>query len=308
MTTRLTRRRFFSVTAAAILLPDSARASKPIAQWRGTALGAAASMQLTGLETGQAQALFSEVRAEISRLEQIFSLYRQDSVLSRLNRKGHITDPPAELVELLSLSVALFRATDGRFDPTIQPLWEIHAQQAANGGTVSDAQILDALEKTGAQNLSFDAKSIVLGRQGMALTLNGIAQGYFTDKVAALLRRRGMENILIDVGEIAALGRKPDNTQWRVGIAQPDGEIVERIELEDRALASSAPLGTILGSQGHIIDPITGRPGLAHRLVSVSAPTAALADGLSTAFAILPEKKISQSLEQFPMARLEVLK
>ncbi|WP_299623244.1 FAD:protein FMN transferase, partial [Pelagibius sp.] len=226
LTHRLTRRRFLTVSAAAMALPYGASAKPPVARWRGIALGANASMTLVGLEDTAAREVFTAVEAEIFRLENIFSLHRTDSALSRLNESGKLAAPPPEFLELIALSGVLHRATSGAFDPTVQPLWQLHARRAAEGLRPRRDEIAEAQRRSGWRYLRYDSRSLSFDRPGMALTFNGIAQGYIADRVATLLRARGLTDVLIDMGEIAALGRRPDGTAWRAGIALPDGEVV----------------------------------------------------------------------------------
>ena len=307
MSTGFSRRRFLAISAAA-LLPGTARAGAPVTRWQGVALGAPARMSLVGLEASAAAPLFAALEHEIARLEGLFSLYRPGSALRRLNHNGRLDSPPAELLELLSLAGDIHHATGGAFDPTIQPLWLLHA--AAAGRRPDRRQVAETRWRCGWQHLDFSPEAVVFTRPGMAVTLNGIAQGYIADRMADLLRRRGLTDVLIDMGEIAALGRRPGATPWRAAIALPDGEIVSRIELSDRALATSAPLGTLLdraGQVGHILDPRDGRPGGRWQVASVSARQAALADGLSTAFCLLPRRAIATALARYPDAALEAL-
>ena len=276
MTVRPTRRRFLSISAAALALPSAAMAATQ-ARWRGVALGAPAQMILSGVSPLAARPIFAALEEELARIERIFSLYRQDSALVRLNRAGRLDAPPSELLDVLTLAGGIHEATGGAFDPTVQPLWKALAE----GG---DARAAAAL--IGWQDVRFDAREVRFNRAGMALTLNGIAQGYASDRIAALLRARGLRDVLVDIGEVVALGQNPKGHAWQAGIAAPDGQIVRRISLADRALATSAPMGTVLpGGQGHIIGPRGQTPR--HALVSVSAPRAALADGLSTALCLL---------------------
>lgn len=308
--TRLTRRRFLAISAAAAL-PRTAFAAAPVTRWRGTALGAGASMTLTGIGEVEAAPLIARVLSEIDRLEAIFSLYRAESALSRLNRTGRLASPPPEMLELLALCGAIHHQTDGAFDPTIQPLWALHAESASRGRVPSDAEIDTARALTGWAGFRFDTSEIIATRKGMALTLNGIAQGYIADRIADLLRAEGMAGVLVDMGEIHAVGAHADGTPWRAGIAAPDGSVRSRpVLLVDRALATSAPLGTVLDQAGHIshiVDPRTGRPGGIWRQVSVSAPRAALADGLSTAFCLIERSLIERVVAAFPGARVEAL-
>lgn len=297
--TRLSRRRFLTISAVCAALPTVARAA-PVAQWRGTALGAPASLQLVGLSDAQAAPIIAALEAELDRLENIFSLYRPDSQLSRLNRDGILSAPAPELLQVLTQSAALHDATGGAFDPTVQPLWMALATGAP------DTEVAHARALVGWRGVSVSAGAVRLPHPGRsALTLNGIAQGAVTDRIAALLRAQGLTDVLVDMGEIAAIGGRADGSDWRVGLAGPEG-VARRIELRDRAVATSAPDATQLaGRHGHILGP-QGQP-VRHRAVSVSAPDAALADGLSTALCLLPSDRIAPVLQRFPDARLEML-
>jgi FAD:protein FMN transferase len=295
----LTRRRFLAISAACVASPALAA---PVYRWRGTAMGSAASLTLVHPD---AAAIAARAAAEIDRLEDIFSLYRAGSALSRLNREATLTAPPFEMLEVLSLAGRVHVATGGLFDPTVQPLWQLHATACAAGGKATPAQIEAALALTGWLRLRYDSTRITLD-PGMGLTLNGIAQGYVADRVATLLRAEGLRDILIDTGEIVALGHAPRGGDWPVTLA-----LGGRRSLSDRALATSAPLGTVLdaeGTVGHILDPATGlsAPGR-WRSISVSAPTAAVADALSTAACLMDRAAIDRALAACPGARLEHL-
>ena len=281
----LTRRRLIAISAALAVLPAAARAGTGTAHlWTGQALGARASIRI---DHPDGEAIAARVMAEIDRLEDILSLYRPDSALSRLNREGYLAEPPFELLECLSLAGAMHAASGGRFDPTIQPFWALWAEAAARGERPPEKAIKAVLKKTGWEKVTLDAGAITL-EPGMALTLNGIGQGYVADKVATLLEAEGLTDILIDTGEFRALGGEPQGGGWPVRL-----ETGERVALRQRALATSAPLGTTFdqaGRDGHIIDPATGMPVPATwRSVSVSAPSAAIADALATAACLMPD-------------------
>lgn len=294
----LNRRRFLTISAAAISLPLQAATLDQSAQWRGVALGASASLRLAGLTQNAAAPIFEMVEHELARLENIFSLYRAESEISRLNRDGVLPAPSHEFLEVLSLSGRLNAATGGAFDPTVQPLWS------------ADAAIPPGKATIGWQHLRFDSREIAFVYRGdMGLTLNGVAQGYITDKIAALLIDQGLGNVLVDFGEIAARGQRQQGEDWRVGIAAPDGQIVKRLALSDRALATSAPmmpLGAGTQPSPHIFSPVL-QMTLQHQLVSISATSAAVADGLSTACCLLSKPQIETALQQMPGAKAEVL-
>jgi len=296
------RRRFLAISAASFAFAGSS-AAQPIYTWQGVALGARATLRLAHPD---ARAISVRVAAEISRLEDIFSLYRNDSALSQLNREGELQAPPFELLECLSLAGAVHKASGGRFDPTIQPLWASYAEASASGALPDDHAVTKARALTGWKHVALEP-TVVTMRAGMALTLNGIAQGYIADRVAEMLSSEGLTNILINTGEFRAVGGHPDGGAWPVKLAA-GGEV----PLVTRALATSAPLGTTFdegGLVGHILDPRTGLPSRANwREITVSAASAALADALSTAACLFQTRaEIDAYLAQFQDAQLEAI-
>ncbi len=303
----LSRRRFLTIAASAAAVPAGAAAPE-VTRWRGTALGAAASLRIEGLAPGAGRDAILAVQAELVRLERIFSLYRAESALSRLNAAGRLDAPPPELLELLALADRLHRATGGAFDPTVQPVFVAHARAAVAGRTATAAEIDAARAAVGWDGVAFDTRAVRLARPGSGLTLNGIAQGDIADRVAALLRARGLRDVLVDTGEIVGRGTRGDGEPWQAGVAAPDGTVLAHVQLRDRALATSAPLGTVLdpaGRVGHIFAPATGQVATTRALVAVSAPRAALADGLSTAFCLMPDDAVRRAIGVFPGAALE---
>ena len=157
--------------------------------------------------------------------------------------------------------------------------------------------------------MSVDLQRISFAKPGMGITLNGIAQGYVTDRIAALLRRAGLRDVLVDIGEVMALGKTPDALPWNIGIAAADNQIVARLQLTDRALATSRPAAFLLdpmNAVGHILDPKPKKQGPVAQLVSVSAGSAALADGFSTAGCLMPKHDLEAALDGFRGTKLEV--
>ncbi|MCB1387348.1 MAG: FAD:protein FMN transferase [Nitratireductor sp.] len=285
----LSRRRFIAISASAAATGLSSLAANAAgmeagtgARWRGVALGAEADIRLVGLPRQQAERLLEQVRAEITRLEDEFSLYRADSALSRLNRDGRLDQPGGDMLSLLGLVSAMHAASGGRFDPTVQPVWDAYARAA---GRPVAAQLTAARRRVGWRHVEIDAAAIRLA-EGCALTLNGIAQGYVTDRAVALLRQAGLENALVEVGEISAMGRPDKDGFWQVHLGSSGGPMVE---VSDRAVATSAADGTLIGEGvSHLIDPATGLPCRSKWLrTSVIHLSAAIADAASTATSLM---------------------
>ena len=176
MSTPLTRRRFFAIAAtfaAGVGIPFaiSRKTNQPTHPaslnqeeqpviWRGIALGSGAELRLFGVERKQAEILVNKVLAEVSRLEKIFSLYRDDSLISRLNREGRLKNPPSDFLQLLSISRDIHQLTQGAFDPSIQPLWNLYADHFRRNPKTetppSERSIKDTLKLVDFNKVDFD--------------------------------------------------------------------------------------------------------------------------------------------------------
>lgn len=304
MSSSMTRRRFIAITgvaAGALSLSAAtslraAPATSLLHRWSGVALGADASLQLYHPDPAAAERLIAASLEEVRRLERIFSLYDPNSALSHLNRDGGLEDPPEDLVRLLSESERFSRATGGAFDVTVQPLWDLYAAHFSSASADPAGPPWEAIQRAlahvGHRNIAADPNRVRLAA-GTSLTLNGIAQGYITDRVTELLRDNGITHTLVDMGETRALGGHPTGRPWTVGIKDPQNQagIVTALPLEDQAIATSGGYGTpfdVAGRFNHIFDPATGGCATAYLSVSVMAPTATIADALSTALSLLP--------------------
>ena len=270
-------------------------------RWYGSALGAQVSIEINHPDRVEAKRLVERCVLDVRRLEQQFSLYRADSAICALNRTGILVSPDADMVALLKASLFFADLTDSAFDPTVQPLWQLYADHFSSERPdlegPSPQRLAETLAKVGRSRLLVSADRVALVERGAAITLNGIAQGYATDRVVEKLRSAGLSTTLVNMGEIRAIGARPDGTPWRVGLADPDkpGTLTETIDLVDRAVATSAGAGFRFNSTGrftHLFDPKTGRSPSLYSTVSAIAPTATEADALSTAFSLMPLSRI----------------
>lgn len=297
------RRRVLAVSALAVALPLAAwRASSPSSrtaaplQWQGSAFGAPASITLYHDDDARAAAALRAVLAELARVESVFSLYRADSWLSRLNREGRLDAAPEEFVAVLGRALDLARATGGVYDPTVQPLWQLYYQHFVVGGASEPppaAQRAAALARVGWQHVALDGARVALARPGMAVTLNSVAQGYATDRASAVLRAHGFDRMLVDMGEPRALAPKPDGSAWHIAIADPrdPARAIHAVDVVERAVATSGGYGTRFDEAGrytHLLDARSGRSAPAAESVTVISPSATQADLLSTALVLLP--------------------
>ncbi|MDR1827588.1 MAG: FAD:protein FMN transferase [Methylobacteriaceae bacterium] len=304
----ISRRRFIGIFAAgtgfAAASGQSEAGESPVCEWRGTALGAVVQMRVVHKDKAFSQTLLRRAESELRRLEAVFSLYQPDSAISRLNRFGCLAFPPPELVDLVQRVFRYSELTGGLFDPTIQPLWKLYAEHFAVPDADPEgpdrARVDAAMERVGLPHVAADRTRIVFTRKGMQLTLNGVAQGYITDKIVDLLGNAGVENSLVDMGEIRASGHNADGSPWSVGME--NGGDVTALAVTNAAVATSGIRTFAFDAKGcfsHIFNPFTGRPEVGFESVSVVAPAAADADALSTAFALMDEQRVSMVLREY---------
>src|SRR5215467_13985055 len=127
-----TRRRAIRILAAAAGLPvliAAVRTTAPPGQlfgWQGEVLGALSELTLWHTDAALAQRTILRVRGEIARYERIFSLYREDSEISRLNAAGTLSKPSPELRGLVEESRRFSVLSAGSFDISVQPLWRLY--------------------------------------------------------------------------------------------------------------------------------------------------------------------------------------
>lgn len=318
MDSRPTRRRVLRIVAGFAGLPltiAGVRAMAPKGQffsWHGDVLGAVSELTLWHTDAAFAHATILRVREEIERFEKIFSLYRADSEISRLNKAGRLTKPSPELSELIDTSQRLSVLSGGAFDISVQPLWQLYEAHFWTHTETSMDILAKAHDVARAlvnfRSIDSGPNATGFARPGMGITLNGIAQGYITDAIADMLRNEGFEAAVVDLGEFRTLGHHPDGRPWRLGIqdGRHPNDVNRTIELEDMALAVSGGYGTTFEPSGrfhHIFDPHSGASANNLVQVVVIGPRATVADGLTKAIYVGGEALTPTLLAAYPGTR-----
>lgn len=316
---QISRRRVLRIVGALagtpLLATDRRAAPAPVLyEWKGTSLGCPSRLLLYHPSRSVAEQAAARCAAEIERLERVFALNREDSEIALLNKSRRITAPSHDLLTVLSLCETLWALSGGAFDPTVQPLWRLYAgyfyaSRSPGPAGPNTADVATALALVDWRQLDFGPRSVALARSGTGLTLNGIAQGYVTDRITEILRQAGFDHILADLGrsELRVVGGHPDGRPWRIGLADPrqPERVALTVPLTDCSLCTSGGYGTKFESSGrfhHLFDPATGGSANRYLAISVFAPSAMVADGLSTALYVAAPEAGRHLLERFPDA------
>lgn len=259
----------------------------------GTALafGTIVRVAVVHASAALAQAAIDAALDQVHHVDELMSIHDARSQVWQLNAHGLVERPHADLLTVLRHAQALSALTRGAFDITVQPLWLAYKAAADGAGLPSAALRRQCCAMVGHRQVRFDEQQVRLMGQHTAITLNGLAQGYAADLALAAVRAHGIDHALLDTGEFAARGQRQDGQPWTLGIADPrdPGAVAATFHLDGRSLATSGDYAAFFTPDfvhHHIFDPATGASPTELASVSVLAPTAVLADGLSTAFMV----------------------
>jgi thiamine biosynthesis lipoprotein len=250
---------------------------------------------------------------EIDRLENQMTVYRDDSEVSRINRLAGQGPIPVQqkLFELLQFAEELTCATEGAFDIAVGALIKAWGFYRRSGHVPSSEEGAKVIAHSGMSHVVLDSKNktITLDR-GVEINLGSIGKGFALDRAADVLCSHwGIKSALLHGGHssLLAMGNPPkSDSGWPVGILDPTDTSRRRciLKLRNRAMGTSAATFQNLEYNGrrlgHILDPRTGWPAEGVLSASVTAPSAAVADGLATAFFVMGAERTAQYCAKHP--------
>ena len=269
------------------------------------ALGSDVALTVLHADEATAQRALDAAFVELNQVEDVLSVYRVNSQISRLNKAGRIDQPHAHFQKVMQASQEMARLSNGAFDASVQPLWDLYSDAKKKNALPDAAAIESARGAVNFRSISHSPSAIAFNTPGMKITFNGIAQGYAADCVMAVLKAHGIEHALVDTGELESQGRKADGEAFRVGIQhprQPDA-FIGVCAMDGRALATSGDYATAFSEDflyHHIFDPSTGRSPLELSSASILAPTGMMADALTKPVFVLGAEKGMALIESMP--------
>ena len=246
-----------------------------------------------------AQKGVTDAIAEIQRLDNLLSIGKEDSEISKLNRSGcaALSDDTAVMV---TKALDLYKSTGGAFDITVLPLMELWGFTTQEYYVPTEDEIQSTLQRVGADKLTWDesTKTLTLGDK-QEIDLGGIAKGFTSSRIMEIFKKDGVTCGMVSLGgNVHLLGTKQDGSAWRVGIQDPNNtdDMLGVLEANDCAVITSGAYERNFEKDGvtyhHIIDPATGKPsnsGLTS--VTIVSKDGTLADGLSTSLFVMGKDK-----------------
>ena len=233
-------------------------------------MGTQVTMTVTAASRGEAEAAIEAGMAEVRRFDAMMSLYKDTSEITKVNLaagKGPVRVSP-EMIEIVERAAKISELSGGAFDVTVGPLVVLWQMRLKEGKVPTDQEIDGVRPLVNFRNIAVDRKAstLFLKKKGMIMDLGGM-KGFIADRVADLMRQRGIHNALIALaGDIWALGHRQDGGPWRVGVQHPreKDKNITVLELTDKYVCTSGDYERFVIREKkryhHIIDPRTGKP------------------------------------------------
>lgn len=234
---------------------------------------------------------------EINRIEQLFSTYKADSEVSRINQLAGFQKVKlsSEVFSLIKLSVDLSKLSQGAFDITYESIG--YQYNLRKKSKPSDSKISQLLDSINYQNIQLDYPNISFKKPNVKINLGGIAKGYAIEKSSKLLKKCGIREGIISAGGDSKIIGNKHGKEWVIGIQHPrkKDELALRIPLSNISLSTSGDYERFYFDNGkrihHIINPKTGKPTSETWSASVIGDNATFTDALSTSIFVLGTKK-----------------
>ena len=252
-------------------------------------MGTVVRVELWHTDAAKADAAMAAVMAEMHRIDEAMSPYKEQSELSRINReaaKGPVVISQ-EMVDILARSIEFSKLSDGAFDITFSSVGYLYDYR--KHVKPSDAEVVKALPGINYRHLLLDPehRTIRYARDGVRIDLGGIAKGWAVDRCIAMLKKLGMTNAMVMAGGDTRLLGDRRGRPWNVGVRDPrqKGAVAIVLPLADTAVSTSGDYERYFEEDGvryhHIINPKTGKSATGVRSVTVIAADATTTEGLT---------------------------
>ena len=253
-----------------------------------------------------------EIEAELQKVDNSLSPFNKTSIISRINRNEDVKVDNL-FAEVFQLAEKISKETDGAFDITVAPMVNAWGFGFKTGNPPTK-QTVDSLRAiVGFQKVTLEEEHVKKQNPHIMLDCSAIAKGYGSDIVARFLKKKGIQNFMVEIGgEIVVNGNSDKQVPWRVGINKPTDdslntsqELQDVINVTDIAMATSGNYRNFYYKNGkkyaHTIDPKTGYP-VQHNILSatVLAKNCATADAYATSFMVMGLDGARKVLEKHP--------
>ena len=238
------------------------------------------------------ESLIDNCKEICTKYDDMFSNTKNDSEISKINNaNGQAVEVSDDTISLLKTAIHYGDISNGKFDITISPVSSLWDFQSEDPGIPDDTDIQSALTHVNYKNIQINGNQVSLTDSEAAIDLGGIAKGYIADQLKDYLESQGVEHAMINLGgNVLAIGKKPDGSDYNIGIQKPfdtTGDPITSVKIADQSVVTSGDYQRYFKKNGkiyhHILNPSTGYPydnGLSS--VTIITDSSVNADALST--------------------------
>lgn len=249
---------------------------------------------------GADDALMEAAEQEILGLESRLSVTDAGSEIYALDHNG-LAELSPDTTELMQTALEMCERTDGALDVSIYPVLRAWGFTTGSYQVPTQEEIENLLTQVDYRKVTLENGTASIA-QGMEVDLGSVAKGYTGDQVSQLLREGGVTSALLNLGgNVQLVGGKPDGSDWRVAVQDPESDgYLGVLSLRDKAAITSGGYERyFVGDDGevywHIIDPATGAPARSGLIsVTVIGDRGVVCDALSTALFVMGLDKAAE--------------
>ena len=318
--TTMNRRSFLKYSGllgAGMLLSPLLPVSEAVAFGRGRyritrtrmMMGTFAAITVIGPSRDAADDAICRAFDEMQRAARLFDRHQAASPIGILNRDGWAADLDPEVTTLLERSLRLTKTTRGAFDISVKPVVDLYQDAfSTNHAPPEETQIMTMLSLVDSGAIRIEGRTVRFAKDGMGVTLDGIAKGYAIDCGMHSLQGSGIRQALINAGgDIRTIGGPGRFSPWKIAVQNPDKDRppLQAFAMRDGAAATSGNYQVYFDEEKvyhHLIDPRSACPAKGSRSVTVLAASATLADAFSTAIFVAGPKNGKALIESLPGA------
>jgi len=316
----------FRITFLVFLFTSCSRNENAVTSFTGTAMTIDYRILIGDpLNDEQISRVRQSIHEAFQEVNNVYNKWNPDSEISKINRmkSNVIINISPQLESFLNDIDEIVKITEGKFDPTIEPLQSLWKSKLQQGTVPQENEINEILPAVGWDKIHFKNGLLYKDHDQSSLDLGGVAKGLCVDLLVDKIAACGLKNIYVEWGgEIKVLGEHPAKRPWRIFISSlgdndPKNAIDFVMLSSGQAIATSGDYlqnWTIKDNDHettyfHIIDSKTGRSLISTSgsiaSASIKVPSCALADGLATAAMMFSNKEeafawLDQLKEKYP--------
>ncbi len=285
---------FFVFFAVGFLISKEFNKKNTVVKRTQILLGTVVVIQVRNFDEDKANDAISKAFAEIKRIEDLFTTYRNAGEIYKINHSSDtVFTVDDEVFGLLKTGDSLWQISGGAFDLALESVTKVWGFDSDEPAVPENDSLKNAMENSGWKNVELIERKKIKRKNKVKFNFGAIAKGYAVDRAIEILKNENVTGALVNAGgEIKVIGK-----DWKVGVQHPrnPNSLILKLDLKEKSVATSGDYEQYFEVNGiryhHIFDPATGFPAKGLQSVTVISKSNTWADAVSTAAFVLGKEK-----------------